>query len=76
MDRVLFITIDTEEDLWGGYSEKNPPVRNIENIPLIQEVFDKYSAIPTYLLNYPVATNEYAIGLFKDLFGTAGDRYA
>ena len=68
MERFLFITIDTEEDLWGGYTERNPPLKNIENIPLIQSVFNKHSAIPTYLINYPVATDRYSINLFKNIF--------
>jgi len=67
MKHFLFITIDTEEDIWGGYTVKNPSVENIKNIPMLQEIFNKYSAIPTYLINYPVATNKYSIEILKDM---------
>lgn len=67
MGHYLFISIDTEEDLWGGYTVKNPPLENIKNIHLLQEIFDKYAAIPTYLINYPVATDCYSIELLKAL---------
>lgn len=68
MRHYLFITIDTEEDPWGGYTEKNPPLLNIKNIPLLQEIFDKHAVVPTYLINYPVATDNYSIELLKALY--------
>jgi len=68
MTTYLFITIDTEEDSWGAYDNKSPSVENIKNIPLLQEIFDKYSAIPTYLINYPVASNSSSIKLLKKLY--------
>jgi hypothetical protein len=68
MQHWLFITIDTEEDDWGAYEEKNPSVENIKRIPQLQEIFEKYSAIPTYLINFPVATDDYSIKLLKDLY--------
>lgn len=67
MRHYLLITIDTEEDLWSGYSIKNPPVENIKKIYLLQEIFEKYNATPTYLIDYPVATDPYSIELFGDL---------
>lgn len=64
----LFITIDTEDDEWSDYTIKRPSVKNIEMLPVIQDIFDKYAAIPTYLINYPVATNENSIQLLKKYF--------
>lgn len=54
------VTIDTEEDLWGKYVPSPCPVKNIEAIPLVQDIFDVYGAVPTYLVNYPVVTDDRA----------------
>lgn len=50
----LMIAIDTEEDNWGKYSRTDNPCHNIEQIILLQELFDSFNIIPTYLLTYPV----------------------
>jgi len=57
MSVKMFITIDTEEDLWDRYQAEDNPVSNIEHIPRLQELFDEFGAIPTYLINYPVVTD-------------------
>jgi hypothetical protein len=57
----LFITIDTEEDLWDNRQRENNPCNNLLRIPLLQEIFDRYEAIPTYLINYAVASNSTAM---------------
>lgn len=67
MKHYLLISIDTEEDAWGGYTIKNPPLENIKSIHLIQRIFEKYCAIPTYLINYPVSTDTFSIELFGNL---------
>lgn len=55
MSTKVFITIDTEEDNWGDYTAKST-VENIAQLPLLQALFNKYEVVPTYLINYPVAT--------------------
>lgn len=67
MKTYLFITIDTEEDLWGEYAVKHPSVENIKKIHTLQEIFAKYNAVPTYLINYPVATDAYSIDVLSGL---------
>lgn len=52
----VFITIDTEEDNWGNYTSTKSTVENINQLPILQKLFNKYDAIPTYLINYPIAT--------------------
>jgi hypothetical protein len=52
----VFITIDTEEDTWGQFSPHHNPVENITCLPRLQSLFDRYDAVPTYLVNWPVAT--------------------
>ncbi len=59
------VTIDTEEDLWGQYLPAPCPVKNIEAIPLVQDIFDAYGAVPTYLVNYPVVTDHGASRLLQ-----------
>jgi hypothetical protein len=63
----LIITIDVEEDNWGSYDRHNCSINNIGNIPKLQCLFDKYDIIPTYLINYPVANNNKAIKIFKEI---------
>jgi hypothetical protein len=67
----VFITIDTEEDCWGDYRARENPVENILSIPKLQELFDRYGAVPTYLINYPVAMSELATDVIRPLLETS-----
>jgi hypothetical protein len=67
MQRFLFITIDTEEDDWGSFRTQQPSIENIHYIPMLQDIFDEYSAVPTYLVNYPVATNKDSVKILRDI---------
>lgn len=62
---TLFITIDTEEDLWGEYRAENNPVENVSNIPALQRLFDRFGAIPTYLVNWAVVSDATACGTLR-----------
>ncbi|VAW97973.1 glycosyl transferase, group 1 [hydrothermal vent metagenome] len=64
MSVKVFITIDTEEDSWGQYTTSGS-VDNIERLPALQALFNKYGAIPTYLVNYPVATTTSSIKILS-----------
>jgi hypothetical protein len=63
----LIISIDTEEDNWGTYPATDHSVENIKEIPRLQELFDKFGAKPTYLVSYPVATDEHSISILKGI---------
>ena len=63
----LVITIDTEEDNWNRYSTTNNPVKNIEYILRLQRLFDQYQVKPTYLISYPVATDERSGEILKEI---------
>ena len=63
----LIITIDTEEDNWGQFDAQKFTVENIERIPILQDLFDSFGFKPTYLLSYPVATNDRAISILKSI---------
>lgn len=68
--KYYFITIDTEEDEWGSIGIRKPSVKNISHLKKLQEIFDEYGAIPTYLINYPVATYSSSRKVIEYLLGT------
>ncbi len=67
MQRSLIITIDTEEDSWSDYSRDCASCENINSLIRMQDLFDKYSAKPTYLTTYQVAINDNAATILNRL---------
>lgn len=63
----LIITVDTEEDNWDFYSSSGQTLDNIERIPQLQELFDEFSAKPTYLITYPVATDDRSVAILRPI---------
>ena len=63
----LVITIDTEEDNWGNFSPTGYTLKNIGRIPALQDLFDEFKALPTYLVTYPVASDPAAISILKPI---------
>jgi len=63
----VFITIDTEEDTWSQDKATGNCCDNISQIPQIQELFDRYGAIPTYLVSYPVAADAHSVIILRDI---------
>ena len=61
----LIITIDTEEDNWGSCSPTPYTLENIERIPALQDTFDGFDVKPTYLITYPVATDDRAASILR-----------
>lgn len=68
----LIVTIDTEEDNWGSYNSSGNTVENIGHIRELQELFDRYDVRPTYLLSYPVATDDKSVSLLKGIMERGG----
>lgn len=64
---LLCVTIDTEEDNWGDFNTDTYQCTNIQKIPELQRVFDKYNIIPTYLISYPVANDPISANILKDI---------
>lgn len=54
----LIVTIDTEEDNWNRYSRTENPCSNIEQLLPLQDLFDRFNVVPTYLITYPVVRDE------------------
>jgi len=63
----FYITIDTEEDSWGVYDKECNSVENVCKLYQLQELFDEFNATPTYLVNYPVITNDISRDIIKQL---------
>lgn len=63
----LIITIDTEEDNWGNYIPSGYTLENIGQIPELQNLFDEFKALPTYLVTYSVATDPRAVSILRQI---------
>jgi hypothetical protein len=63
----LVITVDAEEDQWGPAPWGAASATNIEEIPKLQRLFNDHHIVPTYLLTYPIAQDEQAAAVFRDL---------
>lgn len=50
---IMGVTIDTEEDDWGRYEQDGATTRNIAHLPELQDLFERWGARPTYLVNRP-----------------------
>ncbi|MHB8481171.1 MAG: polysaccharide deacetylase family protein [Nitrospiria bacterium] len=59
----LIVTVDVEEDNWGAFDPVKNTLKNIEMIPELQGMFDRYHVRPTYLINYPVAVDARSISI-------------
>jgi len=67
MGTKVLITIDTEcDNMWSAQACRNPAFANIENLPRLQALFDRFKAKPTYLVTYSVA-NSGQISVLKDI---------
>ena len=67
---VLLIVIDTEEEFnWNKpFDRKNTQVKNIAHQLKAQEIFAKYNIKPTYVIDYPVASQAQGIAPLKELY--------
>ncbi len=63
----LIVSIDVEEDMPNWEIEDKTTIRNLEGIPQLQGLFDKYNIRPTYLLDYPYITDEKATKYFSSI---------
>ncbi|RPI91169.1 MAG: hypothetical protein EHM42_00200 [Planctomycetaceae bacterium] len=69
MTAALLVTIDTEEEgLWGGrFPASGNTVANLRGIPRFQALCDEFSVRPTYLVDTPVAMDDYGADLLGGL---------
>jgi len=67
---VLLVIIDTEEEFdWSGPFERaSTGTSSIAGQPLMHErVFDRFGIVPTYVIDWPVATTPAAAGVLRGL---------
>jgi len=64
----LIVTIDTEEDNWGCFTPDGHTVENIERIPELQDLLDQFEVKPTYMMTYPVVSDDRAASILKAIF--------
>ena len=60
---LLLVIVDTEEDFdWSvPVSRSNTAVDSISAQHLAQEIFSAYGVVPTYVIDYPIATDENSV---------------
>ena len=66
---LLFVVVDTEEEFdWNApFSRANTSVSAIPHVLDLQKVFDRYRVKPTYVIDYPVATQRMAFEVIREL---------
>ena len=65
---TLFVIVDTEEEFdWAApFSRNNQQVRAVRHIGRLQRILERYRVRPTYVVDYPVASNPDAYGPIKE----------
>jgi hypothetical protein len=66
---LLFLVVDTEEEFdWNAPASRNTTlVTCIREVARLQRVAGRYGVKPTYLVDYPVATDPVAAGVLGGL---------
>ena len=64
----LVVSIDVEEDSWGEFRSSPHTVSNVRHLLEFQKLCENYGVKPTYLITYPIATNEESSQIIKELF--------
>lgn len=69
---LLLVIVDTEEEFdWGApLSRDGTSVTSIADLPRAHEIFDSYGIVPTYVVDYPVATTKSAYAVLRPLLET------
>jgi hypothetical protein len=64
----LFVVVDTEEEFdWAApFSRANVGVRAMDRIGRLQSVFTRFGIVPTYVVDYPVASQPRGFGPLKE----------
>jgi hypothetical protein len=64
---TLVVVIDTEEEFdWDApFNPSNVSVANIELQALAQNIFDTHGVVPTYVIDYPVATTPASVAILS-----------
>jgi hypothetical protein len=67
----ILLGVDTEaDDQWSAPARRTLTVRNVRELPRLQELCDRYRVRPTYLVTYEMATDPDARSVLRDLSST------
>jgi len=63
----LMVVVDTEEEFdWSRpYSRSAVGVAHVGELGRVQTIFERYGIVPTYVVDYPIATQEEAFGTLR-----------
>ena len=66
---VLLVTVDAEEEFdWGQpFDRRNTSVASLRGVHRAQELCDRYGIRPTYVVDYPVATQPQGAGPLREI---------
>jgi len=66
---ILVVVVDTEEEFdWSAEPDRAATsVRAMRRIGRVQELMDEYGIVPTYVIDYPVASRSEGYGPLKEL---------
>lgn len=64
----LMVVVDTEEEFdWSkSFSRSAKKVDHVRNLAAAQAIFERYQLRPTYVVDYPVASQEAGYGLLRE----------
>lgn len=67
---TLIVVVDTEEqfDWSAGFDRRNTSVEHMRSIGLMQAVFDEARVVPTYVVDYPIATQAVSSAPLRAIF--------
>lgn len=71
---TLFVVVDTEEDFdWGaGFSRGNQSVHSMRAVERGQSLLSRYGVKPTYVVDYPIATQPDGYGPLHEIWQSVG----
>ena len=70
----LIVVVDTEEEFdWSApFSASNTAVTAMQHIHRVQDLFDRYQVKPTYVIDYPVASQDQGAAPLLDIWRRNG----
>lgn len=68
----LIVVVDTEAEFdWNEVPDASAnQVEAVQNIHLVQKIFDQYGITPCYVLDYPIATQKESVDIFRHIIGS------
>ena len=68
----VIVSIDTEEDDWGSFDSAPPSVKNIVELPRLQELFERFGVRPTYFVNLAPLSSAPAVATLGEVAAREG----